>query len=118
MFPHPTLGLPPMTRNKDERPWMPGPDVPFQWILASPDGTRHIAFEKGQWFRIYADRKTERLSVTETMALRPSDIDTIIRWTVLWCRDAGAGSKRANELIDDMADGARNLVVYLASGRA
>ena len=106
-----------MTRSNEERPWTPGPEIPFQWVLVSPDGTRHLAFEKGQWFRIYSDRTTERLSVTETMALRPSDIDTIIRWTVLWCMEAGVRNKRATELIDNLAEGARNLVVYLASGR-
>lgn len=106
-----------MTRN-EERPWVPGPDVRWQWLLVSPDGTRHLAFEKGQWLRIYADHTTERLSVTETMALRPSDIDTIIKWTMLWCMDAGAGTERATELIDDLADGARNLVVYLVSARS
>src|SRR5688572_10676602 len=105
-----------MARSNEERPWMPGPDVPWQWVLVNPDGTRHLAFEKGQWLRIYADRTTERLSVTEAMALRPSDIDTIIKWTVTWCMNAGSRSQRATELIDDLADGARNLVVYLASG--
>jgi hypothetical protein len=106
-----------MARSNQEQPWMPGPDAPWQWMLVNPEGTRHLAFEKGNWLRIHADHTSDRLSVTEAMALRPSDIDTIIKWTVMWCMDAGASTKRATELIDDMADGARNLVVYLASGR-
>jgi hypothetical protein len=107
-----------MARNSVENPWIPGPDLPWRRLLVSPDGTRHLAFDKGQWLRVYADRTTERLSVGQTMALRPSDIDTIIKWTVLWCMAEGIGTNRANELIDDLANGARTLVVYLASERS
>ena len=106
-----------MTRSKHEQPWMPGPDVPWNWILVNPDGTRHLAFNNGRWLRIYADQAAEPLTAGEAMALRPSDIDTIIRWTVTWCMGGGDGTNRANELIDELASGARTLVVYLLSQR-
>jgi hypothetical protein len=104
-------------QRSDEQPWAPGRDVPWQWTLLSPDGTRHLAFDNGGWLRFFADRTVQPLSVGEAMALRPSDIDTIVRWTVMWSMNEGAGTDRSFELIDELANGTKALVVYLVSAR-
>jgi hypothetical protein len=94
-----------------ERPWIPGPSIPWKMVLVNPEGDRHLAFESGQWLRIYENLSSEPLTPGAAMALRPSDIDTIIRWTVLYGRtDPG---ERADHLIDEMASGVRALVHYL-----
>jgi hypothetical protein len=85
-------------------------------VLLNPEGTRHLAFETGQWLRIYEDMTTQPLTVGEAMALRPSDIDTIIKWTVVWSRTDR--TQRADDLIDEMATGVRGLVHYLITSKA
>lgn len=90
---------------------MPGPGLPWQWVLLNPERTRHLAFETGQWLRIYEDMTAKPLTVGEAMALRPSDIETIIKWTVVWSRTDR--TERADDIIDEMAAGVRGLVHYL-----
>jgi hypothetical protein len=94
-----------------ERPWMPGPNLPWRMVLANPEGDRHLAFESGQWLRIFEDLRSQPLTPGEAMALRPSDIDTIIRWTVVYGRTNPG--EQADSLIDEMATGVRVLVTYL-----
>jgi hypothetical protein len=94
-----------------ERPWLPGPNAPWRMILLNPEGDRHLAFESGQWLRVFENLTSQPLSVGEAMALRPSDIDSIIRWTVVYGRTNPG--PQADRLIDEMATGARVLVHYL-----
>jgi hypothetical protein len=82
-------------------------------MLLNPEGTRHLAFEQGKWLRIYEDTTSKPLTVGDAMALRPSDIDTIVTWTVAWSK--GNTTHRADELIDELATGVRVLVHYLMS---
>jgi len=90
--------------------------VPWEMVLASPEGTRHLAFDRrqGTWLRIFQDRREQRLRASEALLLRPSDVDTIIRWTVEWCMGKGLGSDRATELVDDLANGVRVVILYFA----
>lgn len=109
-----------MKRSKHEQPWTPAPSAAHQWILVNPEGTRHLLFdlETGDWQRIYADNTSEYLGVGRAMALRPSDVDTIIKWTVMWfARAGGLENDQAARRIDEMASGVREIVVHLASGR-
>lgn len=94
-----------------ERPWVPGPKVPWRMVLINPEDDRHLAFESGQWLRIFQDLRSQPLTPREAMALRPSDIDTIIRWTVTHSRTNPG--EQADRLIDEMATGVRVLVHYL-----
>jgi hypothetical protein len=53
------------------------------------------------------------LRASEAVLLRPSDVDTIIKWTVAWCLKGGQ-TRRADELIDDLATGVRAAISYFA----
>jgi hypothetical protein len=81
----------------------------------NPEGTRHLSFdtEQGAWFRLLENAPPSPLPVSEAILLRPSDVDTIIKWTVLYCMQHGSKSKHVNELIDDLADGMRATISYL-----
>lgn len=98
-----------------ERPWRPGRNVPWRMVLVNPEGDRHLAFESGQWLRIFEDLRSQPLTPGEAMALRPSDIDTIIRWTVAYGRTNPG--QQADRLVDEMAAGVRALVHYLIAQR-
>jgi hypothetical protein len=84
-------------------------------VLVNPEGTRHLSFdmERGAWFRLLENGSSSPLSVSDAIRLRPSDVDTIIKWTILYCLRHGSGSKHVNELIDDLADGMKVTISYL-----
>jgi hypothetical protein len=84
-------------------------------ILLNPEGTRHLSFdpEQGVWYRLLEDDSPRELSVSEAVRLRPSDVDSIIKWTMLYCLRHSSESKHVNELIDDLADGMRVTISYL-----
>ena len=101
----------------EEEPWMPeSPDqLPFLTTLASPNGTRHLAFddEAGRWYRLWQFRDPELLHTSEAVFLRPSDVDVIIKVSSSW--SAGHdGRPRAGELIDELAEGVKELVLHFA----
>ena len=84
-------------------------------VLMNPEGTRHLSFDmaQGAWFRLLENAPPSPLSVSEAILLRPSDVDTIIKWTIVYCMENGSKSKRVNDLIDDLADGMRATISYL-----
>jgi hypothetical protein len=105
-----------MTQGENERPWMPGSEVRWEMVLASPDGTRHLAFDsqRGTWLRIFQDRREQPLRASEAILLRPSDVDTVIKWTMVWCMGKGLGSDQASELVEDLANGVKVVISYFA----
>jgi hypothetical protein len=105
-----------MTRGEDERPWMPGPDAPWNVMLVNPQGTRHLAFDerRGTWLRIFQDHREQPLRASEAVLLRPSDVDTVIKLTMTWCLREGRASDRASVLIDDLASGVKAAIEYFA----
>jgi hypothetical protein len=101
-------------RGEQERPWIPGPGS-HGMILLNPEGTCHLPFDtkQGAWFRLFENRPPQPLSISEAIRLRPSDVDSIIKWTMVWCLEKGRDTKRTGELIDDLADGMRVTISYL-----
>lgn len=101
----------------EETPWMPeSPEqLPFPVTLASPDGTRHLAFdsEAGRWYRLWQRRDPELLHTREAVFLRPSDVDLIVKVSSGWSAENG-GRPRAGELIDELAEGVKELVLHFA----
>jgi hypothetical protein len=104
-----------MRRGEDEQPWFPGPELPWQFVLTNPEGTRHLAFDhqRGGWLRVFRDGSSKPLRPSEAVLLRPSDVDTIIKWTVAWGLEGGRGN-RAQELVDDLAAGVKAAILYFA----
>jgi hypothetical protein len=103
-----------MMQGAQERPWIPGTGAPGM-VLLNPEGTRHLSFDmqKGAWSRLLENNRLQPLQVSEAVRLRPSDVDTIIKWTVLYCLRKGPNNKQVNELIDDLADGMKMTFSYL-----
>lgn len=103
-----------------EQPWMPtAADTPFSFTLVNPEGDRHLAFdeESGQWFRLWEYREPQPLHTGKAVLLRPSDVDTIIRVSSAWAMRYQR-KPRAESLIDELAEGVKQLVLYFAgSGR-
>ena len=106
-----------MTQGEDERPWKPGPNLPRKFVLVNPDGTRHLLFddELGAWFRIFEDRSSQPLKPSEAVVLRPSDVGTILKWTMMWSLGEGRSKDHAYEMINDLADSIRVALMYLAN---
>jgi len=99
-----------------ERPWTPSPaQAPFAFILANPEGDRHLAFdeETGRWLRLWQHREPEPLHTGRAVLLRPSDVDSIIKISSVWSM-RNAGAERADDLIDELAEGVRQLVLHFA----
>lgn len=84
-------------------------------VLINPEGTRHLSFDmkQGSWFRLLENDHPYPLSVDEAIRLRPSDVDTIIRWTMVYCLQHGIKSKQVTTLIDDLAYGMKVTLSYL-----
>ncbi len=101
-----------------EQPWSPSTpeDIPFDITLASPDGTRHLAFDNkaGRWYRLWQRRAPEPLHTGEAVFLRPSDVDQIIKITNIWTVRL-PDHPRSGPLIDELADGVKQLVLHFAS---
>lgn len=99
----------------DEQPWFPNQN-PGWTVLANPQGTRHLAFDDvhGQWLRIYQTGAAQPLTATEAIFLRPSDIDVIIKVSMAWYGSRGLQDPRGNQLIDEVAAGAKGLILHFA----
>ena len=63
---------------------------------------------------VFQDRREQPLRASEAILLRPSDVDTIIKWTMVWCMGKGLGSDHASELVDDLANGVKVVILYFA----
>jgi hypothetical protein len=103
-----------MTQSGEEHPWVPQ-GIRGGMVLVNPEGTRHLSFDmkKGAWLRLLENDSPRPLSVSEAIRLRPSDVDTIIKWTMVYCLERGSKDKRVNELIDDLANGMKVTISYL-----
>ncbi|CCH28625.1 hypothetical protein ABZ816_34810 [Actinosynnema sp. NPDC047251] len=102
--------------GRPERPWAPGPNVPFDYVLASPAGINHLAFDHrtGIWHRLHENGSAEPLHVGQAILLRPSDVDSILTFSMSWCLGAGHGKPRSEELVDELANSIGVLVRHLA----
>jgi hypothetical protein len=94
-----------------ERPWLLARGCRGGWYWSTPRATGTWPSSWASWLRIFEDLTSQPLTPGEAMALRPSDIDTIIRWTVAHGRTNPG--EQADRLVDEMATGVRVLVHYL-----
>ena len=105
-------------RAEQERPWIPGPDLSSEeFVLINPEGTCHLLFDDqlGAWFRIFEDRTFQTLTASEAVFLRPGDVDTIIRWTMMWCLGEDRAPDHSYEIINDLANSVKAVFMYLAN---
>ncbi|MGW4412380.1 hypothetical protein ACWEJ6_50870 [Nonomuraea sp. NPDC004702] len=99
-----------------ERPWIPDLDaLPWRVYLIDPQGVRHLGFndEEGRFYRLWPDREPTPLHTGEAIALRPSDIDQIVKLCFLWLR-THPGHPRRDALVDEVAAGAKAIVLHFA----
>ena len=99
----------------EEQPWAPVDRDPDGMLLLNPHGTRHLSFQQstGTWWRLWQYRPAEQLSADRAILLRPSDIDIILKISVAWI--AGhPGHRRAEDLLDELALGAKTALMHFA----
>lgn len=102
--------------SQTEQPWMPGPaDIPWTTALINPHGDRHLALndQEGRFYRLWQHQSPEPLHTGDAIILRPSDIDQIIKFSMIWIMN-NPGDPRCYELSDEIAAGAKALVLYYA----
>ena len=102
--------------SQPERPWMPGPnDLPWTMSLINPQGDRHLGFndQEGRFYRLWQYRPPEPLHTGEAILLRPSDIDQIIQFSMLWIMNHPT-NPRSCTLSDEVAAGAKAAVLHFA----
>ncbi|HEY3683568.1 MAG TPA: hypothetical protein VGL93_11035 [Streptosporangiaceae bacterium] len=102
--------------SQTEQPWMPGPDdLPWTFSLINPHGDRHLAFndEEGRFYRLWQHQPPEPLHTGDAIILRPSDIDQIIRCSIIWITK-NPGHPRCYDLSDEIAAGSKVLVLHYA----
>ncbi|MFC8668551.1 hypothetical protein [Streptomyces sp. NPDC057199] len=102
--------------SQPEQPWHPGPnDLPFTTNLINPHGDRHLGFndEEGRFYRLWQHRQPEPLHTGDAVLLRPSDVDQIIQFSVLWVKNHPS-DPRSNTLTDELAAGVKAVVLHFA----
>ncbi|GFN09736.1 hypothetical protein GCM10010298_70490 [Streptomyces microflavus] len=102
--------------SQPEQPWQPGPnDLPFTTHLINPHGDRHLGFNdaEGRFYRLWQHQQPEPLHTGEAILLRPSDIDQIIKFSMIWVKNHPT-HPRSNDLSDEVAAGARAVVLHFA----
>lgn len=100
-----------------EKPWFPGPDgSPYTVILINPQGDRHLTFDtaQGQWYRLWQGREPEKLTAGQAVMLRPSDVDLITRYSIIWIAGHGIDG-HGGELSNELAAGIKRVVLHYAS---
>ncbi|MGX6607489.1 hypothetical protein ACWKSP_35995 [Micromonosporaceae bacterium Da 78-11] len=99
----------------DEQPWFPD-QTRWHTVLVNPHGIRHLAFDDqhGQWLRIYHDGTAQPMTAAEAIFLRPSDVDAIIKISMIWYGRQGLRHPRGGRLIDEVAAGAKNVILHFA----
>ncbi|MEV6133656.1 hypothetical protein AB0M05_43800 [Streptomyces violaceusniger] len=105
-----------MSQPNQEQPWMPGPDdMPWTTYLINPHGDRHLGFneDEGRYYRLWQHKAPEPLHTGDAIFLRPSDIDQIVKYAMIWVRNH-PDNPRGYKLIDEMAAGAKGLVMHFA----
>ncbi|MFF2013928.1 hypothetical protein ACFVWY_33360 [Streptomyces sp. NPDC058195] len=99
--------------SQPEQPRQPGPnDLPFATHLINPYGDRHLGFneDEGRFYRLWEHRRPEPLHAGDAILLRPSGIDQIIKFAVIWAT-RHAADPRSDALVDRVAAGARAVVL-------
>lgn len=99
-----------------EHPWTPGPDdVPWAIALINPQGDRHLALndQEGRFYRLWQNQPPQPLHTGDAILLRPSDIDQIIKFSMLWVLNH-PGDERSYALVDEIAAGAKAVVMHFA----
>lgn len=102
--------------SRPEQPWQPGPnDLPFNTHLINPHGDRHLGFNDadGRFYRLWQHRRPEPLHAGDAILLRPSDIDQIIQFSMLWVKNHPT-DPRSYALADEVAVGAKSAVLHFA----
>jgi hypothetical protein len=102
--------------SQPEQPWMPGPgDLPWTVHLINPQGDRHLGFneQEGRFYRLWQHREPQPLHAAQAILLRPSDIDQIIKIAMIWVMEHH-GDPRSGALVDEMAAGAKSVVLHFA----
>ncbi|MDI5969431.1 hypothetical protein POF50_008765 [Streptomyces sp. SL13] len=102
--------------SQPEQPWQPGPnDLPFTTHLINPHGDRHLGFNdvEGRFYRLWQHRPPEPLHTGDAILLRPSDIDQIIKFSMIWVKNHPA-HPRSSDLSDELAAGAKAVVLHFA----
>lgn len=102
--------------SQQEQPWEPGPkDLPFTTHLINPHGDRHLGFNdvEGRYYRLWQYKVPEPLHAGEAILLRPSDINLIISFAMIWVRKHPA-DPRGYELIEEIAAGSKAAVMHFA----
>jgi hypothetical protein len=107
-----------MNVPEQETPWLPSKpeDLPFSLTLVNPHGTRHIGLNEktGIWHRVWQNRPPEPLHTGEAVFLRPSDVDQIIKASMMWSAK-NWDKPRAGMLNDELAEGVKQLVLHYAA---
>ncbi|MBZ3908869.1 MULTISPECIES: hypothetical protein [Streptomyces] len=102
--------------SQPEQPWQPGPnDLPFTTHLINPHGDRHLGFNdvEGRFYRLWQHRDPEPLHTGDAILLRPSDIDQIIKFSMIWVKNHPT-NPRSSDLSDELAAGAKAVVLHFA----
>lgn len=102
--------------SQPEQPWTPGPsDLPFTTCLINPEGDRHLGFndKEGRFYRLWQHQQPEPLHTGAAILLRPSDIDQILRLSMLWVMNH-PGDPRSYDLADEAVAGAKTAVMHFA----
>lgn len=99
---------------------MPSVEDPNTGFVLNPQGTRHLSFDQrdGTWWRVVAAPpcRTPPLGADRAMMLRLSDIDLIIRISATWMVRR-PDHQRTGALTDELARGAKALVLHYAGAR-
>lgn len=99
-----------------EQPWMPtAADIPWTVAIVNPHGDRHLALndQEGRFYRLWQHKPPQPLHAGEAILLRPSDINKIISYAIIWITN-NPGNPRCYELSDEVATGAKAVVMHFA----
>lgn len=100
-----------------EQPWTPGPDhTDLDFTLVNPEGDRHIgmSLDEGRIYRIWQHSAPEPLHWGAAVLLRPTDVDTIVRWAALWIQ-RNPESPHCSAVADELAAGVKAAIDHFAS---
>lgn len=108
-----------------EDPWMPDAQyltgLPEQYILLlSPAGRYHLLLDKtGQWWHLRPDTP-DPIDAGRAAQLRPSDVDIIIKMTMIWAWKSVVGDDhpvddRVPTVVDELARAVKQMIVSYAS---
>ena len=64
--------------------------------------------------RLWQKRSPQPIGGHDAILQRPSDIDTIIKWSLVWAAQHFSSSPRAAQLVDEVAAGAKIAVDHFA----